>query len=128
MQCGVEFRSARFGWLTYARSLGDAEDVTLFDRAQSHNISIYASSEKIAARGRYYDEDAGAAYDVLNYGLDVTFDPFRTWISGRGQLRLKILAEAAKTLIRFLQTPESAAVIKKHGLDPVPAAAPPKAS
>jgi len=37
-------------------------------------------------------------------------------------------AEAAKTLIRFLQTPESAAVIKKHGLDPVPAAAPPKAS
>jgi hypothetical protein len=28
----------------------------------------------------------------------------------------------------ILQTPESAAVIKKHGLDPVPAAAPPKAS
>jgi molybdate transport system substrate-binding protein len=37
-------------------------------------------------------------------------------------------AEAAKALIRFLQTPESAAVIKKHGLDPVPPGAPPKAS
>src|SRR3954471_9096512 len=37
-------------------------------------------------------------------------------------------ADAAKALIRFLQTPESAAVIKKHGLDPVPPAAPPKAS
>ena len=37
-------------------------------------------------------------------------------------------ADAAKALIRFLQTPESAAVIKKHGLDPVPPGAPPKAS
>jgi molybdate transport system substrate-binding protein len=37
-------------------------------------------------------------------------------------------ADTAKALIRFLQTPESAAVIKKHGLDPVPPAVPAKAS
>ena len=37
-------------------------------------------------------------------------------------------AEAATLLVRFLQTPESAAVIKKHGLDPIPPAAPAKAS
>ena len=37
-------------------------------------------------------------------------------------------ADAAKALIRFLQTPESAAVIRKHGLDPVPPGAPPKGS
>ena len=37
-------------------------------------------------------------------------------------------ADAAKALVRFLQSPESAAVIKKHGLDPIPPAAPPKAS
>jgi len=37
-------------------------------------------------------------------------------------------ADAAKALVRFLQTPESAAAIKKHGLDPIPAAAPAKAS
>ena len=37
-------------------------------------------------------------------------------------------ADAAKALVRFLQSPESAAVIKKHGLDPVPPAAPPKPS
>ena len=37
-------------------------------------------------------------------------------------------AETAKALIRFLQTPESGAVMKKHGLDQVPPAAPPKAS
>jgi molybdate transport system substrate-binding protein len=37
-------------------------------------------------------------------------------------------AETAKALIRFLQTPESGAVMKKYGLDQVPPAAPPKAS
>ena len=37
-------------------------------------------------------------------------------------------ADAAKALVRFLQTPESAAAIKKHGLDPIPPAAPAKAS
>ena len=36
--------------------------------------------------------------------------------------------DGAKALVRFLQTPESAAVIKKHGLDPIPPAAPAKAS
>src|ERR1044072_1975661 len=37
-------------------------------------------------------------------------------------------ADAARALVRFLQSPESAAVIKKHGLVPIPPAAPPKAS
>lgn len=37
-------------------------------------------------------------------------------------------AEAAKALIRFLQSPESGAVMKKYGLDQVPPAAPAKAS
>jgi molybdate transport system substrate-binding protein len=37
-------------------------------------------------------------------------------------------ADTAKALVRFLQTPESAAVIKKHGLDPVPPATPAKAT
>jgi molybdate transport system substrate-binding protein len=37
-------------------------------------------------------------------------------------------ADAAKALIRFLQTPESGAVMKTYGLDQVPPGAPPKAS
>lgn len=37
-------------------------------------------------------------------------------------------ADAAKALVRFLQSPESAAVIKEHGLDPIPPAPPAKAS
>jgi molybdate transport system substrate-binding protein len=34
--------------------------------------------------------------------------------------------DAARALIRFLQTPESAAIISKHGLDPIPPAKPAK--
>jgi molybdate transport system substrate-binding protein len=37
-------------------------------------------------------------------------------------------ADAARALIRFLQSPDAAAAIKKHGLDPVPAAPPAKGS
>ena len=37
-------------------------------------------------------------------------------------------AEAAKALVRFLQTPESGALMKTYGLDQVPPKAPPKAT
>ncbi len=94
----MEFRTSRFGWLTYARSTSDPEDVTLFDRAHNHNVSLYASAEKIAQRGRFYDEDGGAAYDVISYALDVTFDPARSWIGGRSRLRVRVTADSARTL------------------------------
>lgn len=101
----VEFRSSRHGWLTYARSAGDPEDIALFDRDRGRNLSLYASAEHVARRGRFYDEDDTAAYDVLGYGVDVTFDPSRTWISGRGRLRIRILAEAAQNLSFRLAEP-----------------------
>ena len=62
----AEVRTRKFGSLTYARAGKDAEDVSLFDRRRRRNISIYASSEKLAARGRFYNEDDGTEYDVLH--------------------------------------------------------------
>src|SRR5262249_21231384 len=50
----VEFRSRRFGWLTYARSPSEAEDISLFDRARGRNISVYASPDKLAQRGEFF--------------------------------------------------------------------------
>jgi hypothetical protein len=38
----VEFRSRRFGWLTYARSPSEPEDISFFDRRRHRNISVYA--------------------------------------------------------------------------------------
>ena len=94
----VEFRSPLFGWLTYARTVSDPEDISFFDRERGHNLSLYASAAKVAERGRFYDEDAGAAYDVLQYGLDVAFDPSQSWIEGRGRLRIRVLADTLQSV------------------------------
>jgi hypothetical protein len=87
----VEVKTRRHGWLTYARTPGDAEDVVFFDRANAHNLSVYASDAARARRGsRFYSEDDRTAFDVLRYGLDLSFDPDRAWIAGRGTLRVRI--------------------------------------
>jgi hypothetical protein len=90
----IEFRTKRFGWLTYIRSPGEAEDVNFFDRAHGHNLSVYASTETLAARGSSYSEDDRAEYDVEQYALDLSFDPRNSWIAGRASLGLRIRAAA----------------------------------
>jgi hypothetical protein len=104
----VEFKTRRFGWLTYARAPSEAEDITLFDRARGHNLSLYRSADRLAARGPSYSEDDDAPYDVERYGVDLTFDPERAWISGRGSVVLKIKAASAGTVT--LRLAESLAV------------------
>jgi hypothetical protein len=94
----VEFRSNRHGWLTYVNSPNDPDDITLFDRSRNRNISLYASPEKLKARGRFYTEDADVPYDIERYNLDLTFDPTRSWVSGRARLNLKIRAGSVGTL------------------------------
>ena len=44
----AEVRTRRFDQLTFARSSGEAEDVTLFQRARKRNIAAYASEHKLA--------------------------------------------------------------------------------
>jgi hypothetical protein len=103
----VEMRARRKGWLTYSRSPGEPEDISLFDRENGRNISVYASTEKLAQRGPDYSEDDDATYDVERYGLDLTFDPARSWISGRGSLRIRIKRELVSTLTLKLAEPLS---------------------
>ncbi len=104
----VELRTRRHGTLTYVRSSDDPEDVSLFDRQRGRNISVYASPERLATRGPYYSEDESAPYDVEHYALDVTLDPERDWISGRGSLRLRTRVDGLSTL--SLRLAESLAV------------------
>lgn len=101
----VEFRTSRHGWLTYARSSADPEDITLFDRERGKNINLYASSEKVARRGRFYDEDASAAYDITRYDIDARFDPPSAALTGRGRLQVRVLADVAQTLSFRLAEP-----------------------
>jgi hypothetical protein len=94
----VEFKTGRYGWLTYARTPADLEDVSLFKRGTSKVVSSYASRERLATRGRYYSEDANAAYTVEHYELDVAFDPVRSFVRGRGAMLLRIAAETVSAL------------------------------
>jgi hypothetical protein len=94
----AEVRTRRFGSLTYARSSGDPEDVSFFDRKRRRNISVYASEEKLASRGRFFSEDELIDYDVLAYDLDATFVPERSWIDGNARVKVKIRVPGTTTL------------------------------
>lgn len=94
----VDMQTRRYDWLTYARSSSQREDVSLFDRENRKNLSIYASPEKIATRGRFYSEDDGRAYDVEHYELNVRFDPETLSVRGTGTMRVRVLQHDAETL------------------------------
>jgi hypothetical protein len=94
----VEFKAGRLGWLTYARSPSEFEDVTLFKRTGSRLVSSYASAERLATRGKFYDEGARATYRVEHYDLDVTFDPLSRHLRGRTSMQLRIMSDVANSV------------------------------
>ena len=101
----AEVKTRRFDTLTYARSGGEAEDISLFDRKRHRNISIYASKQRTALRGRFFNEDEQADYDILDYQIEAAFSPDRQWIDGRARLRIKVRAYMLGTLTLKLADP-----------------------
>ena len=101
----AEVRTKRFRTLTYARSTGEAEDVSVFSRERKKNISIYASEQKLASRGVFYNEDDLAEIDVLDYDVDAQFTPDREWLVGRTRLRLRVKAYALGVITLRLGEP-----------------------
>ena len=83
-------RTKRFNTLTYARSAAEPEDISVFERRRKRNIAMYASRDKLATRGRFYNEDDLAPFDVLDYDLDVTVLPDRQWVEGRAKMRIRV--------------------------------------
>ncbi len=88
----AEVRTRRYRTLTYARAQGEAEDVTFFSRERKRNIAIYASPQKLASRGAFYDEDDLREYDVLDYDIEIDVSPEREWLVGRAVMRLRVKA------------------------------------
>ena len=98
----AEVRTRRFDAITYARSSGEPEDVSLFQRARRRNISAYASEQKLVSRGRFYDEDDLIDYDVTDYDIDAQFYPDREWMEGTTRIKLRVKAHALGVLtLRF---------------------------
>ena len=101
----AEVKTRRFDDLTYARSSGEAEDVTVFQRGRKRNISAYASEQKLQSRGRFFDEDDLVDYDVLDYDIDASFYPDREWMEGRTRMRVRVKSHMMGVLtLRFAET------------------------
>lgn len=101
----AEIRTRRHGSLTYARTWSDSEDVSFFDRRRRRNIAVYASAEKLAARGRFYSEDDLVDYDILSYDISAAFTPERQWVSGNSRLTLRVKSPQLATLSLRLAEP-----------------------
>lgn len=101
----VEIRTRRLGSLTYTRSSRDPEDISFFDRRRRRNIAVYASPQKLAARGRFYSEDDLTEYDVLRYDIEAAFAPERLWVDGTARLHIRTRAHALAALTLRLAEP-----------------------
>jgi hypothetical protein len=88
----AEVRTRRFDTLTYSRSRSESEDISLFERRHQRKIAAYASAEKVASYGRFYNEDDLVEYDILDHDIDLTVDPERQWMEGRSTVRLETRA------------------------------------
>ena len=113
----AEVRTKKFGDLTYALSSGEAEDISLFQRDNRRNISVYASASQLASRGRFYSEDALADYDVEHHDVDVRVTPAREWIEGTSRLRVIVRRQQMPTMtLRLAESLVVRSVVAKgHG-------------
>ena len=101
----AEVKTRRFADLTYARSSGEAEDVTMFQRARKRNIAAYTSEQKLQSRGRFFNEDDNVDYDVLDYDIDASFHPDREWMEGRTRMKIRITSHAVGVItLRFAES------------------------
>jgi hypothetical protein len=108
----AEVNTRRFDNLTYARSSGEAEDVTMFQRERKRNIAAYASEQKLASRGRFFDEDDLVDYDVLDYEIDASYYPDRQWMEGRTRMRLRARSHSIGVLtLRFADSLNVSSVV-----------------
>ena len=72
----AEVRTRRFDDLTYARSTGEPEDVTLFQRARKRNIAAYASeAEAGQPRPLLRRRRPASTTTSLDYDVDAAFYP-----------------------------------------------------
>lgn len=107
----AEVNTRRFDQLTYARSSNEAEDVSLFQRSRKRNICVYASELKLQSRGRFFNEDDLADYDVLDYQIDASFYPEREWLEGRTRISLRPKQPAGVLTLRFADSLNVSSVI-----------------
>ena len=107
----VDMDLARFGQISYARSGGDSEDISLFDRKRRKNLSVYTSAAQ-PRDARHAPLQRRGSPRLRRRPLQRRCRrsiPGRLWLEGRADLDLRITSAAAQTLTLRLAEPLVAA-------------------
>ena len=99
----ADMQTERYGTLTFAQSANQPEDVSLYERESQRIIALYPSAAKRATRGRYYSDDDGVGYDVLDYRIAASFEPAgveRESLRARPRLRGCFINGRARLAVR----------------------------
>ena len=94
----AEIHTKKFQTLSYTKVDNEPEDIAVFDRVRRRNIAVYQSVSHVTSRGRFFDEDAHAAFAVERTELNLTIDPDRYWLEGVAQIRLRVNEPALNSL------------------------------
>ena len=131
----AEVATRPYGTLTYVQAQNSPEDVTLFQREpNSRIIALYPSARKLAVQGRYFDDQDGVSYDVLDYDVVASLEPrgfiqeeLRArarlrgcWIDGRTRIALRIARANVATLTLRLADELDVASVSSRELGPLP--------
>jgi len=101
----AEVDTRRFDTLTYTLTAEQSEDISVFRRKDRLTLALYASVGKLAARGRFYSDDALRDYDVLDYNVDAVIDPERRTLRGRARLLIRVRSTALPSVrLRLAET------------------------
>jgi Peptidase family M1 domain len=101
----AEVETRRFDTLTYTLTAEQAEDISVFRRKDRLTVALYPSVGKLAARGRFYSDDALRDYDVLDYNIEASIDPERRTLRGRGRVLVRVRSTALSSLrLRLAET------------------------
>ncbi len=101
----AEVDTRRFDTLTYTLTAEQAEDISVFRRKDRLTLALYASVGKLAARGRFYSDDALRDYDVLDYNVEASIDPDRRTLRGRARLLIRVRSTALPSVrLRLAET------------------------
>jgi hypothetical protein len=111
----AEIRTRRYDTLTYTRSDSEVEDISLFDRKNRRNLSVYSSRSHLARYSRFYSEDDQADYVVRSYDLDVRYDPGEQRLEGLARLAIEVTAPAANSFtLKLADSLDVQAVISRE--------------
>ena len=101
----AEIRTRRFETLTFARSAAEVEDVSLFDRKNHRNISVYSSRANRQRFGRFYNDDDRVEFIVRSYDVEASFNPSKRMIDGTTRMDLEVRGNGAGSLNLRLAEP-----------------------